>query len=189
MSDGETRAQANRDHWKSLIESAKEELNLIRLCQVIPEPKRRELGTELYHRPGHVYLRCRGKNKVYKIGNSGQHPKERAKALKGMHIVSRYKTVVYKSLELAAHDHFDYCRMKSGEDRQPGQRKNASGERFWLLPAEVERFNETLARLERWVLMIKEAQLELKIERLQEECRAQDARAALTASETPSLFD
>lgn len=77
--------------------------------------------------------------------------------------VCKYATVVPFELEKALHVHFDEFRIRRGEERQKGQRKNKAGENFRLPPPEVETFKQTAAEVEKWVLLSVEAELELEI--------------------------
>ena len=182
---GQTKAQADRERWKEAINGAREELELIKLCQTTPEERRKVRGTKLSLDHGHVYLKYRGDGKAHKIGSSGRTPKKRTQELKGMWTAKWYKTVIYKALELAVHKHFDYCRRKRAGEREHGQRKNAAGELFRLSPADVEDFKQTLVNLEKWVLQGEEARVELRIVSLEAAIRD----SLRKEPEAPTLFD
>jgi hypothetical protein len=79
---------------------------------------------------------------------------------------AKYATVVPFELEKALHLHFDEYRLKRGE-RQKGQRKNTAGEYFRLPEEDVATFKETVATIEKWVLLSVEAELELEILRVE----------------------
>jgi len=78
--------------------------------------------------------------------------------------MATYATIVPFELEQALHAYYDHIRVRR-QERQKGQRKNAQGERFRLSPEETEHFKETATKVERWVLVAVEAQLELEIMR------------------------
>jgi hypothetical protein len=149
-------------------------LRLVRLCQSTPEPKRSSRESELYSEYlGYVYLyepMEEGKGTgEYKIGKSDHPPKwsKRSKRLlkkwnRSIITHAEYRTVIPFPLEQALHRYFDKFRVRR-EHREWGQRKNEPGESFRLPPEEVARFEETMARVEKWVLVAEEARLELEV--------------------------
>lgn len=157
-------------------------LQHVRLCQQIPEPERVVKGSELAGHCGFLYLMKKlvavrkpyslcyeeTPNSPHKIGATLRPFKKRRNELwrdKRLLPKAKYATVVPFELESVLHLHFDEFRVKRGEERQRGQRKNKAGEYFRLTPADVETFKETAANAEKWVLLTVEAELELQIMR------------------------
>lgn len=154
-------------------------VELLQRSQSIPESERTVRGSDLRMYCGYVYLQeqwrlegnhmVRSPNGPYKIGHTTQ-PKKRwdklwkTEALMGL---KRYATLIRVDLEQALHAHFDEFRIRKTGELQKGERKNWKGERFWLPPGEVKAFMATVAKIERWVLAIKVAQLELDIVRIE----------------------
>ena len=162
-----------------LINWKRTRLEHVRLCQKTAEADRKRRGVEYRGHCGYIYLakqvgpvRMRRSIRYqespygsHKIGKTERAFKMRSKELwrDGFLRVYWYATVVPFELEKALHLHFDEYRIKRGEERQKGQRKNRAGETFRLPLPEVEAFNQTVAKVEKWVLLSVEAELELEI--------------------------
>jgi hypothetical protein len=159
-------------------------LEHVRLCQTIREVDRGVKGSKLAYEGGFLYLMMqlvavRYPNLVryeerpdspHKIGATMRVFKKRSAELwrdKRMLSVAKYATVVPFEPEKALHLHFDEFRIKRGEERRRGQRKNKAGEKFRLPTTEVDAFKETVAKVEKWVLLAVEARLELEILRVE----------------------
>ena len=154
------------------------DLEHVRLCQKTAEAERMVRGVDplLW---GFIFLmtqlrpvRGRGCYRYeewpdgpHKIGATMRPFKMRSNELwrERLRSVCKYATVVPFELEKALQLHFDEYRIKRGEERQKGQRKNKAGETFRLPLPEVEAFNQTVAKVEKWVLLSVEAKLELEI--------------------------
>jgi hypothetical protein len=153
-------------------------LEQVRLCQKTAEADRMVKGVDplLW---GFIYLmkqlrpvRTRGAIRYeewpegpHKIGATMRPFKMRSNELWRERLLSvcKYATVVPFELEKALQLHFDEYRIKRGEERRKGQRKNKAGETFRLPLPEVEAFKQTVAKVEKWVLLSVEATLELEI--------------------------
>jgi hypothetical protein len=154
-------------------------LEHVLLCQKTAEADRKVRAIEYGDHCGYVYLmkqlqpvRMRGTNRYqdspegpHEIGATMRPLKMRSNELwrGGLYRVCKFVTVVPFELEKALHLHFDEYRIKRREERQKGQRKNKAGESFRLPLPEVEAFNQTVAKVEKWVLQGVEAKLELEI--------------------------
>jgi hypothetical protein len=170
-------AEESRLTMERSLKWKRTDLEYVRRCQKIPEAERTKPQSDLYCR--YVYLFEELKevrkenstvfepdpNDLFKIGRTRRPLKKRENELwtrERLWPVTGYATVVHKELEDALHDHFDHFRVLRAE-RQKGQRRNAPGERFLLPKEEVECFKDTVAKVERWVLVATEARLELEI--------------------------
>ena len=191
----------------------RQRLESVRVCQSAPEPDRLppRSALKLFDR-GYIYLMeelARTKdghsikydstpNCPYKIGAT-RHPKMRSITLwNHKRLISRakYCTPVPFALEKALHRHFDEFRIKRIGKIKKGERKAQAGELFRLHPEQVEAFNETVAKIEHWVLIAEEARLELEIMRLeavlhsprfaeQSDARETSAESVLNSHVTP----
>lgn len=165
------------------IDRRRERLEHIRLCREIPEAGRVIKGSKLAYNCGYLYLMkklvaVRKPNSIryeetpkspHKIGATLRPFKKRSDELwrnKRLLSEAKYATVVPFELEKALHLHFDGYRLKRRE-RQKGQRKNTEGEYFRLPEGDVATFKETVATIEKWVLLSVEAELELEILRVE----------------------
>jgi len=165
------------------INRRRERLKHIRQCREIPEASRVIEGSQLAYNCGYLYLMkklvaVRKPRSVryeetpkspHKIGATLRPFKKRSNELwrdKRLLSKAKYATVVPFELEKALHVHFDEYRLKRGE-RQRGQRKNTAGEYFRLPEEDVAAFKETVATIEKWVLLSVEAELELEILRVE----------------------
>ncbi len=172
----------------------------VRFCQKTPEADRMVKSFQYGDHCGYIYLmkqfrpvRTQGGLRYqespdgpHKIGATMRPFKMRSNELwreRGLLSVCEYATVVPFELEEALDLHFDEYRIKRGEERQKGQRKNKAGEIFRLPLAEVEAFKQTVAKVEKWVLLRVEAQLELEIFRAEAIlARSEAAKAELSAA-------
>jgi hypothetical protein len=169
-------------------------LEHVRFCQKTAEADRMVRGFQYGLHCGYIYLMKQlravrrgnalrheaGSDSLHKIGATMRPFKMRSNELwreRRLLSVCKYATVVPFELEDALQLHFDEYRIKRGEERQKGQRKNKAGETFRLPLPEVEAFNQTVAKMEKWVLLSVEAKLELEILR---------AEAILARSESDS---
>jgi hypothetical protein len=176
--DAEERKETRRLLERSLNRK-RNRLELVRKCQSTPESERMKRGSELLLWDcGHTYLMEKRRwvrkersvvlesypTPLLKIGATNRPWKKRRDELwkEGCLTMQKYATVVAFELEEALHDHFDHFRVRQAE-RQMGQRKNIRGERFRLPTEEIERFKETMAKIECWVLFATEARLELEV--------------------------
>lgn len=165
------------------INRTRDRLELVRLCQKTPEPDRRDRYSGLADECGYLYLMKKlvpvrtatgvtfesRPTSPYKIGATLRPFKERRDELwreKHLTPVCRYATVAPFELETALQQHFDEFRKKRGEDRQKGERTNKPGEFFALPEGEVSTFIATVAKVEKWVLLQVEAEMELELLRI-----------------------
>jgi hypothetical protein len=165
------------------INRRRERLEHIRLCREIPEANRAIKGSQLAYNCGYLYLmkefvavrkpHSQGYEETpkstHKIGATRRPFRKRSNELwrdKGLLSKASYVTLVPFELEKALHLHFDQYRLKRAE-RQKGQRKNTAGEYFRLPEQDIATFKETVATIEKWVLLSVEAKLELEILRVE----------------------
>jgi T5orf172 domain len=182
----ETTEAEERKEARRLLERSlnwkRRRLELVRQCQSIPEPERTKRGSDLWWDCGHTYLMEKRRwvrkeqsfvlasypSPLLKIGATNRPWKIRRDELRreGCLTMEKYATIIAFELEEALHDYFDHFRVRRTE-RQKGQRKNIRGERFRLATEEIERFTETVAKVERWVLVATEARLELEVMKME----------------------
>jgi hypothetical protein len=169
----EDKMKEARRTLKRWIDWKRYRLDLVRLCQKTAQAERRVRVRGLGpFRWGFIYLAKQagfscpvwpaGLRKIGATWSVGKRMTDLWRE-QGLVWVCKYATMVPFELERALHLHFDEYRIKHGEERQKGQRKNEAGERFRLPPHEVELFKQTVAKLEKWVLLSVEAELELEI--------------------------
>jgi hypothetical protein len=155
-------------------------LRVVQHWKSIPAPERMLPGADPWRNCGNVYLMQRFRvtregsfiplpNGPHKIGATNRPWKKRVYELRNAWLrpVARYPTPVAFALENALHRHFREFHVK-----RPGSR-----ELFRLPNAEVDGFVETVAQVERCVLVAEEARLGLEIMRL--EAALKRAEAAL----------
>jgi T5orf172 domain len=175
--------EAARRSFERALNSKRNELSHVRLCQSMPESERVLPGSVLFFDCGYIYLmeklsRVRNPHSVtyvssphcpYKIGATNRPIKARRNELwngKRLILRAKYATPVAFALEEALHSHFEPFRIKRQGQRRKGERTNQQGEFFRLRPEELEGFTATVAKVERWVLVAEEARLELEIMRM-----------------------
>jgi hypothetical protein len=171
----------------------------IRFCQKTSEADRMVRSFQYGDHCGYIYLMKQvravrrgnslrlegGPESLHKIGATMRPFKMRSKELWRERLLSvcKYATAVPFELEKALHLHFDEFRIKRGKERQKGQRKNTAGETFKVPLPEVETFKETVAKVEKWVLLSVEAELELEIFRAEAIlARSEAAKDVLSAA-------
>jgi hypothetical protein len=158
--ESEERQQALRALDRGLWHQRRR-LELIRQCQSIPEAERKnhpilcgEFGYT-YLMEKHRWVRKERSMVLesypqprFKIGATNRPWKKRSKELirqKNCMPMQWYATVIPFELEQKLHAHYDPFRVRRAK-RQKGERKNISGEQFWLPQLEINRFREVIAK-------------------------------------------